>query len=368
MINDLINDYVKNKPEYQTGLTIDDLYSDYVPAECHHEICKMNENENMLGTSPMAVKAMSEAAALCNYYPEGSAAPLREKLAEKYGLEPLNYLVTEGASVALNLIGELFLQKGDEVIIPSVTYGAYKNVTRRFGGSIVTVPVKEDMSFHLEAMLRAITEKTKLIFFCNPNNPTGMVFSEKELSAFIKRVPERVIVVVDEAYFQFNEKGNKAGMTGVIQEENCHTILVRTFSKVYGMAGARIGYAVSSKEIIRALRGVANYFCSSRMAIAGALAALDDKEFEKKSRELIISERNRLCEAFRSWGYYVCDSGANFLFVDFKIPPKKLCGALEKYNIFLRGDFDYTRISMGMPEQNDRLLAVLPKVLKELSC
>lgn len=363
MIDELINDYVKQKKEYKTGLTLDDLCDDYVPADEQDDICKMNENENMLGPSPKAMEAMQRETALCNFYPEGSGKKLRKKLAERFGKDPLNYLVTDGASVALNLIGEVFLKKGDEVIVPSVTYGAYKNVTARFGGVIRTVPNKVDQSFDLEGILKAISEKTKLIIICNPNNPTGLVIPEAVLKAFLDRVPENIIVVIDEAYIQYyTEKPD--GMIDYIQEENCHTIIVRTFSKVYGLAGARIGYAISSQEIIRALRGVANYFCANRVSIAGALAALDDVEYETTSIGTIVSERARLSEALTQMGYKVYPSAANFIYVDFGIEPREMCRRLEKYNVFLRGDFECTRVSIGRPEQNDRLLSVLHEELK----
>ncbi len=366
MLLDHINDYVKNKPSYHTGLTIDDLYRDYVPADFHSDICKMNENENMLGTSPLAVKAMQEAASLCYYYPEGSAKVLREKLAVRYGLTPDNYLITDGAAVALNLIGELFLRPGDEVILPSVTYGAYKNLTARFKGNVITVPVKPDLRFDLDAMLAAVTSRTRLIFICNPNNPTGLTETRGTILGFIKNVPEDVLVVVDEAYFQFYCGQEPCSVLDSICEEHCHTMVIRSFSKLYGMAGARIGYAVSSKEIIWAMREIANYFSANRVGIAGATAALDDLDFETRTLELVRTERTRLTDLFRKWGYTVCESGANFIFVDFRVAPSLLCTELEKYHIFLRGESIFTRISINTREQNDRLLEVLPGVLDEL--
>lgn len=364
MISDLVNDYVKQKKEYKTGLTLDDLCDDYVPADEKRDICKLNENENMFGTSPKAVEAMKEEAALCNFYPEGSGRKLRDRLSEKFGLNPLNYLVTDGASVGLNLIGEAFLKEGDEVIIPEVTYGAYKNVTARFGGVVVTVPNNDDQSIDLEGVLDAVTDKTKLLFICNPNNPTGGVIPAKQLEAFLDRVPEHVIAVVDEAYIQYytDEGGN--GVIDYIKEENCHTIIVRTFSKVYGMAGARIGYAISSQEIIRALRSVANYFCANRVSIAGAVAALGDLDYEKESIGTTVSERRRITDELRKMGYRVYDSAANFVYVDLKIKPSEVCERLEKFNVYLRGDFECTRISIGRPEQNDMMLSVIRKELK----
>lgn len=365
MIDALVNNYVKYKKEYKTGLTLDDLCDDYVPADEQKNICKLNENENMFGPSPKALEAMRTEASLCNFYPEGSGKKLRKKLAERFGQTPLNYLITDGASIALNLIGEVFLKSGDEVLAPSVTYGAYKNVTARFGGTYKTIPNQEDTSIDLESILNAVTKRTKLIFICNPNNPTGGVIPAEELKQFLNRVPEHVITVVDEAYIQYYTEEGGTGVIDYIEEEQCHTILVRTFSKVYGLAGARIGYAVSSQEIIRALRSVANYFCANRVSIAGATAALGDLEYENKSINAIVKERKRLSENLRSMGYTVYPSAANFIYVDFGVEPSELCKRLEKYNVFLRGDFACTRISIGRPEQNNRLLEVLQMELKK---
>ncbi len=364
MISDLVNDYVKQKKEYKTGLTLDDLCDDYVPADEKRDICKLNENENMFGPSPKAVEAMGREAALCNFYPEGSGRKLRNRLAERFGLDPLNYLITDGASIALNLIGEVFIRKGDEVIIPKVTYGAYKNVTARFGGTVVTVPNKDDQSIDLDGVLNAITGRTKLLFICNPNNPTGGAIPAGQMKEFLDKVPENVITVVDEAYIQYYTSEGGNGVIDYIEEEHCHTIIVRTFSKVYGMAGARIGYAISSQEIIRALRSVANYFCANRVSIAGAVAALGDLEYEKMSIETIVSERKRVTDELRKMGYKVYDSEANFVYVDLGIKPLELCKRLEKFNVYLRGDFECTRISIGRPEQNDRMLSVIRKELR----
>lgn len=364
MIIDLVSDYVRQKKEYKTGLTLDDLCDDYVPADEKRDICKLNENENMFGTSPKAVEAMKNEAALCNFYPEGSGRKLRNRLAERFGIDPLNYLITDGASVALNLIGEVFIRENDEVIIPEVTYGAYKNVAARFGGVVVTVPNNDDQSIDLDGVLKAITDKTKLLFICNPNNPTGGAIPAQRLKKFLDKVPENVISVVDEAYIQYYIEDGGNGVIEYIKEEGCHTIIVRTFSKVYGMAGARIGYAVSSQEIIRALRSTANYFCANRVSIAGATAALEDLKYEKESILTTVSERKRVTEELRKMGYKVYDSAANFVYVDFKIKPSELCKKLEKFNIYLRGDFGCTRISIGRPEQNDRMLSVVSKELK----
>lgn len=365
MNTDILNDYVKDSPEYKVGLTMDDVREDYFLADFRDDICKMNENENLLGVSPKAVEAMKKNLETINYYPEGTGKAVRRKLAARYGLTEYNYMITEGASVALNLIGEVFLKPGEEVIIPSQTYGAYKNITKRYKGVPVIAENKEDKSIDLQAVLDKITDKTRLIFICNPNNPTGMSCDDTELLEFIKKVPEDIIVVVDEAYFQFIRKKDYKTAIEAIEEKHCHTIVVRTFSKVYGMAGARIGYIVSSLEIIRYMSRMVNYFCTNKLALIGAAAALDDAEFEEKTLTTIATEREYLTEAFEQMGYYVCPSDTNFIFVDFRKNAHLLCDALQKQGIILRGDYDYVRISIGTRKQNERVVSELTRYLKD---
>lgn len=364
MIKDLINNYVKDCPEYKVGLTMDDVREDYVLAEFRDEICKVNENENLLGVSPKAQEAMRRAAGACNYYPEGTGKALRAKLSGRYGLTPYNYMITEGASVALNLIGEVFLRPGDEVLIPRQTYGAYRNVAMRYQGVPVFVPMKEDKGIDLEALLKAIRPKTKLIFLCNPNNPTGMSCGDGELLAFLREVPEDVVVAVDEAYFQFIGKNGYQTALNAISEDRCHTIVVRTFSKVYGMAGARVGYIVSSLEIIRYMSRIVNYFCTNKIALDGALAALDDADFEEYTLRTVAEQKKYMTREFEAMGWHVCPSDTNFIFVDFGVPPKELCEKLQKSGIIARGDFDFTRISTGTPEQSRRIVETVKRLLK----
>lgn len=363
MLADMINDYVKDSPAYRVGITMDDVREDYVLADFRDDICKMNENENLLGVSPKAVKAMQETVVLCNYYPEGTGKALRRKLAERYGLSEYHYMITEGASVAINVIGEVFIREGDEVLIPAQSYGAYGNTAKRFKGTPVYVPMRGDKGIDLDAVLDAITPKTKLIFICNPNNPTGMALNDEELLDFIRKVPDHVMVVVDEAYFQFIRREDYKTALDAITEENCRVMVIRTFSKVYGMAGARVGYVVSSLEVIRYLSRMVNYFCTNKLALAGALAALDDKEFEELTLSTVREERIYLTQELEKMGYYVCPSDTNFIFVDLQTDSMKLCEKMQQFGIILRGDYDYTRISIGTRKQNQRVIEKLKEVL-----
>ena len=274
-----------------------------------------------------------------------------------------HYMITEGASVAINVIGEVFIREGDEVLIPAQSYGAYGNTAKRFKGTPVYVPMRGDKGIDLDAVLDAITPKTKLIFICNPNNPTGMALNDEELLDFIRKVPDHVMVVVDEAYFQFIRREDYKTALDAITEENCRVMVIRTFSKVYGMAGARVGYVVSSLEVIRYLSRMVNYFCTNKLALAGALAALDDKEFEELTLSTVREERIYLTQELEKMGYYVCPSDTNFIFVDLQTDSMKLCEKMQQFGIILRGDYDYTRISIGTRKQNQRVIEKLKEVL-----
>ena len=171
------------------------------------------------------------------------------------------------------------------------------------------------------------------------------------------------MVVVDEAYFQFIRKEDYKTALDAITEENCRVMVIRTFSKVYGMAGARVGYVVSSLEVIRYLSRMVNYFCTNKLALAGALAALDDKEFEELTLSTVREERIYLTQELEKMGYYVCPSDTNFIFVDLQTDSMKLCEKMQQFGIILRGDYDYTRISIGTRKQNQRVIEKLKEVL-----
>jgi histidinol-phosphate aminotransferase len=271
-------------------------------------------------------------------------------------------MVTEGATAALCFIGEVFIREGDEILLSSPTYPNYYNIIKRMRGIVKDVPMKEDLIFDPEAVFGAITDKTKLIFVCNPNNPTGTITDDKKLYEFIKKAPKHVIIVIDEAYIDFVEDPAYQSMKSAIDDAT-NLIVVRTFSKIYGMAGARIGYLMANREIVNYLQRNATGFCCNRMGMYGAEAALDDDEFAAKTKKLNAEGRKYLSEEMNKLGFKVYPSSSNFIYFDCHRDPAKFADQLMDYGILIRGNFAVNRISVGTMEQNKKAVAAMQEIL-----
>lgn len=334
------------------------------------EIIRLASNENPFGPSPKAVQAMQLALQESQLYPEPTGRELREKLAGIYQLAPEQFLVANGGDNVITLIGTAYINPGDEVIYCTPTFPAYRTITLLMEGIPVEIPVTEDYTYDLDGILASINENTKLIFICNPNNPTGTIVEEDKLEAFLKQIPSHVIVVLDEAYVEFiNREGYRTGIDFV--KEGYPVIFIRTFSKLYGLAGTRIGYVAGNEEYIEAIRAVREPFAANRMAQAGAIAALDDIEYKQKSLQENKREAEMLIKELSALGFSVTETHANFLFVDVKEDGMKLSDALMREGILIRpcaawGLHTYVRITIGTAEQNKRLVNSLRKIGQKL--
>jgi len=363
MLSDLINEYARKGDTYQLGETAEDAMKSM---ELSH-IYKLNSNENPNGVSPLAVKAMQEAAAKSNYYPEGTGRALREKLADRLGVGADNIVITEGATVAIGLLGEMFLKPGDEVLMPWPTYSGYqKRLIDRNLAVAVKVPLNEDMTLNFEALLGAITERTKLVIICNPNNPTGIACDPAALLKFAQRLPKRVILMVDEAYIQFAQNPDARSMVRYLNEFK-NMVVIQTFSKLYGLAGARVGYAVACYEMIEYYQRTVNYFCASGVALAGAEAALDDEEFRNSTLEHNEAGRGYLTEELKKLGFSPFPSSTNFVCCDMGIDPMEITEKLRKKGVLIRGNLGFPRITVGTSEANQVLIETLTAILNRQS-
>ncbi|MEO2740942.1 histidinol-phosphate transaminase [Clostridium butyricum] len=332
-----------------------------------NEIVRLNYNENPLGVSPKAAKAMMNNIINNNFYPEFDGITLRKNLAvfynNKYNMnfDEENFIIGYGASGLLSLIGEVFLCYGDELVTSQLTFESYEISANRNGANYVQVPTKENLQINLDGILESITKKTKMIIICNPNNPTGMILKEEEIKDFIMKVPENVIIVVDEAYFEFIDIPNYKSMMQMIGNYP-NVIVIRTFSKVYGLAGARVGYAIMNKEIsVNLIKGVE--FASSLSALEGAIAALNDVEFIKKAKEVIKEGREYLSKEFKKLGFKVFPTQTNFIYVDTKLDTKFIAEKLKEKGILIRGDLPLSRITVGTMKQNKRLVSAIKDII-----
>ncbi len=275
---------LENLPVYQPGRPIEEVARELgLPAE---DIIKMASNENPFGPSPLALAAMQKALAGVNLYPDGNAFYLKQKLAAKLGVEPANLVLGNGSNEIIEFVGHALLggcgAHAAEVVVSQYCFAVYPIVTKLFGANLVTVPAK-NYGHDLPAMLRAITPRTRIVFVANPNNPTGTLAPREELIRFVNEVPDDVLLAMDEAYIEFLDK--PLDLVPLVRSgTRKNLILMRTFSKIYGLAGLRIGYGITNPEFVAALEKIRQPFNINLLAQTAALAALDDAEHVRKTR------------------------------------------------------------------------------------
>jgi len=334
------------------------------------DVIKLASNENPLGPSPQAVEAMKTAVEKVNIYPDSNSYYIKEALAEHVGLAPENIIVGNGSDELLKLIAEAFLKEGEEVIYGMPSFSEYEFVTRVMAGQVVEVPLK-NLTYDLPAIAEKINDRTKLIFICNPNNPTGTIVSKDEVAAFMTQVPEDVLVVFDEAYFEYVTDAESANGLDYVRQGR-RAIVLRTFSKIYGLAGLRIGYGLAAPDIIDCLMRVREPFNVNSVAQAGALAALADQAWIKRVLQVNIEGREYWYRELAAMGLDYAPTQGNFLFINLKTSGAAVSQRLMENGIIVRpGHFfgypEYIRVTMGTMEQNKRFIEVLRQVLAELA-
>ena len=323
------------------------------------EIIKLASNENPLGPSPKALAAMHDTLARSHFYPDGGGYYLREAIAGKLGLERGNVILGCGSNEIIEFIGKAYLNPGDEVIAARHAFVVYKLMATLFGAATIEVP-DPDFRHDLDAMLAAITPRTKEIFIANPNNPTGTLCSQAEIDRFMARVPENVVVVFDEAYYEFLPEPPD---TLKFVREGHNVVVLRTFSKIQGLANLRIGYGLAKPELIDVLQKTRQPFNANGIAQAGALAGILDDDHQQKTRELTWKGRAFLQKEFAAMGLEFVPSHANFVLV--KVGDgTAVFSALMQRGIIIRdmnayGLPEWIRVSVGTMEQNERFLAAL---------
>lgn len=348
---------------YVPGKSIEEVKKQYGLSE----ITRLASNENPYGPSPKAIAAMNAAAAESHLYPEPTSAELRHKLGELYEVDPAQVLISNGADNVLMLIGQAYVNPGDEVVYCVPTFSVYRTSTVVMGGVPVEIPLTEDYKFDLDRILASVNEKTKLIYVCNPNNPTGTIVDSDALGAFLRKVPPHVVVVLDEAYGEFIDvDGYKTGAEYV--REGYPVISVHTFSKLYGLAAMRIGYAIASKEVLAPVLAVREPFPVSRMANAAALASLEDTDY----RDFILSTNREgiryLTAELGAMGIDVTPSYSNFILANLHRDAVPVVDALLRVGFIVRpcrswGYPEHIRITVGSPEQNRRFVEALRPII-----
>jgi histidinol-phosphate aminotransferase len=357
------NPVLKSLPVYQPGRPIEEVARELgMPAT---NIIKLASNENPLGPSRAALAAMRKALADISLYPDGNGFYLKQKLAQKLNVAPANLILGNGSNEILEFIGHAVLAPGDEVVVSQYCFAVYPIVTALFGAKLVTVPAK-NYGHDLDAMLAAITPKTRLVFVANPNNPTGTLLTSEELTSFISKVPENVVIALDEAYIEFLD--NPADLVAEIRAGKRGNLLItRTFSKIYGLAGLRIGYAVGHPELISELEKIRQPFNANSIAQVGATAALEDTAYTEKVRRINTRGLKFYQREFKRLGLEYVRSSANFILVRVG-EGQRVFVEMQKLGVIVRpvGGYqlpEWVRITVGTPKQNERCLAALKQVL-----
>jgi len=360
----LVPSYVASLTPYVPGKPIEEVEREYGVSG----VAKLASNENALGPSPKALAAARESAARANLYPDGSAFYLRNALAEKLGVDAKEVFVGNGSNELIELLVRTFVLDGEEVMTSAQSFVAYRLAAQAHGRTLVEAPMKARFHYDLDALRKLLSRRTKVIFLANPDNPTGTWFTESELTPFLDAVPKETLVVLDEAYLEFVDvPGFQDAL--VLRRKYPNLVVLRTFSKIYGLAGLRLGYGVARPEVVEFIDRVRAPFNVNLVAQAAGVAALSDAEHVEKSRALVRQERPFLAAGLAALGATVVPSQGNFVLADFPgRPGKELFEALLREAVVVRplGGYGFPtaqRVTVGLHAENEKCLAALKKVL-----
>jgi histidinol-phosphate aminotransferase len=358
-------EWIENVPVYEPGKPLEEAARE-LGFDDVADIIKVASNENELGPSPKALAAMAAAANGMHRYPDGGCFYLKQKLADKLDVNPENLLFGNGSNELIEFLGHVFLDPGSNLVMSDCAFVVYRLVAALFNAQAIAVPMKNH-THDLDAMLAAITPETRLVVVCNPNNPTGTAVDPQAIDTFLDRMPDSVLAVFDEAYVELMPDDRKPDLIAQIRAGRKNLIVLRTFSKAYGLAGLRIGYAVAHEELIRTLNHVRQPFNVNAMAQAAALAALDDEEHLEKTRDMGFRGLQFFADGFADMNLEFVPSTANFILVK-TVRGREVFSELQKRKVIVRpmngyGLPGWIRITIGTPEQNRTTLHALREIL-----
>ena len=362
-----VPEHIAGLVPYPPGKPLEELEREY-------GICdsiKLASNENPLGPSPLALAAVAKVLGGLHRYPDGSGYYLRKRLSEKFDLPFDGILLGNGSNEIIELTIRAYLPQQYEVIMPAPSFLVYKLAVQTMGGKGVPVPLK-DGTADLDAMADAVTDRTRIIFLTNPNNPTGTLVSEAAFDAFLDRLPRNVIVVLDEAYIEFARDPDTPNGFDYVGRRGPYVLVLRTFSKAYGLAGLRIGYGVMDPSIADYLNRVRQPFNTSTLGQAAALAAVDDEDFVRRTLETVWSGLDFLYAEMARLGLNYTPSQANFFLIEVPVDAKIVFEAMLRKGVIIRAMNSYgmprhIRINAGTPEENVRFVKALSEVLADLA-
>lgn len=353
--------HIVNLPVYQPGKPIEDVKRELGLTE----VIKLASNENPFGCSPRVQAVLKEEIANISLYPDGSAVELAGALAEYHHVNSDQIIFGCGSDEIIALIARAFFLPGDESVMADQTFSVYKSNADIEGAKSIEVPLKDGVH-DLEGMLQAIGPKTKIVWICNPNNPTGTIVPNSELTSFLDRVPEQVLVVLDEAYAEYVADPTYSDSISLL-EKYSNLVVLRTFSKIYGLASLRIGYGVGQPGVIKLINQVREPFNTSRFAQAAAKASLADLEFVAACKARNREGIGYLNEQFDRLGLEYFPAHGNFIMVNVKTKATEMFQSLLRLGIIVRAGFpvypNHIRVTVGSAEQNAKFISALEQVL-----
>ncbi len=360
-------EHIKKVKVYEPGKPEEEIKREYNL----QEVIKLASNENPLGPSPQAVRGIVEELKNLNRYPDGASVRLREAIAEHLDVKAENIFVGTGSNEAIDIISRAYLRKGKNAVYSEHSFAVYPIVVQLSGAEHKVVKMKNEYYIDLDGILDAIDENTAVVFLPNPNNPTGTAFTRKEFEKFLDKFPDDVLLVLDEAYYEYAVGANFDIENGVEYIHDKKVVVLRTFSKIYGLAGIRLGYAVARKEIIDDMNRIRQPFNVSRLAQVAGIYALKDKPFLKHSQVVNEEGKKYLYQEFEKLGLEYVPTCANFILVKLPFPGRKVFERLLKKGIIVRAVDSYgfpyhIRVTIGTYRENSKFIKALREVLEEL--
>lgn len=358
----MIRDELQGLVPYEPGLREEQVRE----RSGREHICKLSSNECPYGPFPAAVEAMERELAQVNRYPEGASLALRTRLSEIHGVGVERIAVGSGSNELLRLIGQVLLRPGDEVVYPWPSFVVYPTVAQMFGAVKVPVPLVDGAYWDLEAVGHAVTDRTRIVFLCNPNNPTGTIYTRDAFESLLAELPSDVVVVLDEAYFEYVTDESYPDGTRYLDAER-PVVVLRTFSKIYSLAGVRVGYGFMPEELRHAIDCVREPFNVNSVGQAAALASLDDEAEVRRRRAENQEQKTYLYTGFDRLGISWVPSETNFVWVQTKRPAEVFEGLLEE-GVIVRpfGPTQALRVGVGTPEDSRRTIEAFEAVVARL--
>jgi len=361
-VKELVRNSVLNVKPYVAGKPIEETKRQLGLSD----VVKLASNENPFGPSPRAVGAIKKCLCEINRYPDAQGYYLKKRLARYFSLEPDNFILGNGSDELIDVVIKTFVEPDENIVISDTTFLEYEIIAQVNDRKIKQAPLRY-FKYDLGAMFKLVDKKTKLVVIANPNNPTGTYVTKYEVADFLNALADSVVVVFDEAYDTFIDVDDYPDSLSYLRRKK-KVIILKTFSKAYGLAGLRLGYAIAERELISYMERVRQPFNVNILAQAGGVAALDDKKFLKKTRRLILEGKDFIYQELSKMGLGFLPSVANFILVDVGRDGLEVFKAMLKFGVIVRdmkqyGLKNFIRVTIGARKENERFVRVLRKVL-----